>query len=83
MNLQVCRINLYTDLNNKVFNSSLISLHPEYIFYRDGNNVIKTVHTKGPGKCVGLYMMSEYSGFILVNRNTLGPSIFIKNKCGQ
>ena len=31
-------------------------------------------HTKGPGKCVGLYvMMSEHSGFILVNRNTLGP----------
>jgi hypothetical protein len=31
------------------------------------------LHTKGPGKCVGLYRMSEYSGFILVNRNTLGP----------
>ena len=30
-------------------------------------------HTKGPGKCVGLYRMSEYSGFILVNRNTLEP----------
>ena len=29
-------------------------------------------HTKGPGKCVGLNRMSEYSGFILVNRNTLG-----------
>ena len=28
--------------------------------------------TKGPGTCVGLYRMSEYSGFILVNRNTLG-----------
>jgi hypothetical protein len=24
-------------------------------------------------KCVGLYRMSEYSGFILVNKNTLGP----------
>ena len=22
-------------------------------------------HTKGPGKCVGMYRMSEYSGFIL------------------
>ena len=32
-------------------------------------------HTKGPGKCVGLYRMSEYSGFILVNRNSLEPSI--------
>ena len=30
-------------------------------------------HTKGLGKCVRLYNMSEYSGFILVNRNTLGP----------
>jgi hypothetical protein len=29
-------------------------------------------HTKGSGKCVGLYKMTEYSGFILVNRNTLG-----------
>jgi hypothetical protein len=33
-----------------------------------GNCVIR--HTKGPGKWVGLYRMSEYSGFILVNRNT-------------
>jgi hypothetical protein len=30
-------------------------------------------HTKGTGKCVGLYRVSEYSGFILVDRNTLGP----------
>jgi hypothetical protein len=30
-------------------------------------------HTKGPGKCVGLYRISEYSGFILAKRNTLGP----------
>ena len=30
-------------------------------------------HTKGPGKCVGLYRMSEYSDFSLVNRNTFGP----------
>jgi hypothetical protein len=34
-------------------------------------------HTKGPGKCVGLYRMSEYSGFILVNRISLGPYIFV------
>ena len=34
-------------------------------------------HTKGPGKCVTLYRMSEYSDFILVNRNTLGPYIFV------
>jgi hypothetical protein len=30
-------------------------------------------HTKGPGKCVWLYGISEYLGFILVNRNTLRP----------
>jgi len=30
-------------------------------------------HTKGPGKCVGLYRILQYSGFILVNRYTLGP----------
>ena len=30
-------------------------------------------HTKGPGKCVGLDRMSEYSSFIYVNRTTLGP----------
>ena len=29
--------------------------------------------TKGPGKCVGLYRMSEHSGLILANRNNLGP----------
>jgi hypothetical protein len=34
-------------------------------------------HTKGPGKCVGLYMMSEFSCFILVNRYTLWPKIFV------
>jgi hypothetical protein len=34
-------------------------------------------HTKGPGKCVELYRMSKYSGFILVNRNTLGSYIFV------
>ena len=27
---------------------------------------------QGPGKCVVSYRMSEYSSFILVNRNTLG-----------
>ena len=30
-------------------------------------------NTKALGKCVGLYSMSEYSGFILGNQNTLGP----------
>ena len=34
-------------------------------------------HTNGPGKCVGLYRISEYSHFILVNRNTFGPYIFV------
>ena len=36
------------------------------------------IHTMGPGKCVGLYRMLEYSGFILVNRNTLGPYFFVR-----
>ena len=31
------------------------------------------MHTKGPGKRVGLYRMLKYSGFILVHKNTLGP----------
>ena len=31
----------------------------------------------GPGKCVGLYRMLKYSGFILVNTNTLTPSFFV------
>jgi hypothetical protein len=35
-------------------------------------------HTKGPGKCVGLYRISEYSGFHLVNRYTLGSYIFVR-----
>jgi len=30
-------------------------------------------HTKGSGKCVWSYRILEYSGFILVNRITLGP----------
>ena len=34
-------------------------------------------HNKGRGKCVRLYRMSEYSGCILVNRNTLGPYTFV------
>ena len=34
-------------------------------------------HNREPGKCVWLCRMSEYSGFILVNRNTLGSQIFV------
>jgi hypothetical protein len=30
-------------------------------------------HIKGAGICVGLHMMLENSGFILVNRYTYGP----------
>ena len=37
------------------------------------------LHTKGPGKCVGLYRMLEYSGFILVNRNYLGQYYFVRS----
>jgi hypothetical protein len=36
------------------------------------------IFIKGPKKCVGLYRMLEYSGFILVNRNNLGPSFFVR-----
>ena len=35
-------------------------------------------HTKGPGKCGRLYRMSDISGFILVNRNTLWPEFFVR-----
>jgi hypothetical protein len=31
-----------------------------------------------PGKCVGVYRISNTQVFILVNRNTLGPQIFVK-----
>ena len=41
--------------------SSSISLYSAICLFR---------HTKGSGKYLGLYKMSEYSGFILVNRNT-------------
>jgi hypothetical protein len=33
----------------------------------------RVLELKGHRKCVWLYRMSEYSGFILVNRNTLWP----------
>ena len=32
---------------------------------------------QGTVKCLRLYRMSEYSGFILVNKNTLGPKFFV------
>jgi hypothetical protein len=46
-------------------------LHIIHLYIYSGTCLIQ--HTNGPGKCVGLYRMSEYSGFNLVNRNTLGP----------
>jgi hypothetical protein len=46
--------------------------------YYSGTCLIQ--HTKEPQKYVELYRMSEYSGFILVNRNTLGPQIFVSCK---
>ena len=42
-----------------------------YYYYYSGTCLIR--HNRRPVKCVGLDRMSEYSGFILVNRNTLGP----------
>jgi hypothetical protein len=56
LNLQVCRINFCTDLNNKVFNSSLISLHhcltiqavqiPVGSFYNIGDRKTIIIRTK-------------------------------------
>jgi hypothetical protein len=40
-----------------------------YIYINIYNGTCLIRHTKGPGKCVVSYRMSEYSGFILVNRN--------------
>jgi hypothetical protein len=39
---------------------------------------VEPVLSDTPGKCVELYRMSEYSDFILVSRNTLGPEIFVE-----
>jgi hypothetical protein len=47
---------------------------PALISIYSGTSLIR--HTNEPGKCMELYRMLEYSGFILVNRNTLGPYIF-------
>ena len=49
------------------------SCHPFILFLYSGTCLIR--HTKAPGKCIGLYRMSEYACFILVNRNSLGPLI--------
>jgi hypothetical protein len=43
-------------------------LCPILPFLYSGTCLIR--HTKGPGKCVGLNRMSEYSYFFLANRNT-------------
>jgi hypothetical protein len=45
------------------------------IYIYSGTYLIR--HTMGQGKCVRLYRMSEYLGFILVNINTLGSYIFV------
>ena len=46
-----------------------------YIVLYSGTCLIR--HTKGPEKCIRLYRILEFSGFISVNRNTLGPYIFV------
>jgi hypothetical protein len=48
-----------------------VSVDSDITGYYSGTCLIR--HTKGPGKCVGFYRMSECSDFILVNRNTFGP----------
>ena len=52
-------------------NILLLSIHWTICWIYSGTCLIR--HIKRPGKCVGLYRMSEYSGLILVNRNTFGP----------
>ena len=51
----------------------MLSIASRMRFIYSGTCLIR--HAKGPGKCVGLDRMSEYSGFILVNKNT-GPNPF-------
>ena len=48
----------------------------DHLYIYSGTCLIR--HTKGPGKYIGLYRMSEYSGFISVNRDTLGLLIFVR-----
>jgi len=53
--------------------------YPTHQWTREMCRIVQDVRTcliryiNGPGKCVGLHRMSEYSGFTLVNINTLGP----------
>ena len=56
-----------------IFNLLLLDDTHTYIFIYICCGTCLIRHTKGPWKCVGLYRMSEYSGFILVNRTKLGP----------
>ena len=65
--------------------STIFQLYSNGLFYswsyilEDNNLYIGTCliwHTKGSGKCVGLYRIPECSVFILFNRNTLEPWIF-------
>ena len=49
----------------------------EFIFIYRYSRTCLIRHIKGPRKCVRLYRMSKNSGSILVNRNTLGPYIFV------
>ena len=49
------------------------NLYMGKLYYKTYCESCLTQHTKGPGKCVRLYGMTQYSGSILVNRYTLGP----------
>ena len=77
--VQVVTVTIFVWLNLKPHWSTLIfkhifiaiSLHTMY----SGTCLIW--HTKGLGKGVGLYRMSEHSDFILVNRNTFGLYTFV------
>jgi hypothetical protein len=62
--LDDCFIIWNSDIPVEIFHTELNSLNDQIFLIQ---------HEKEPVKCVGLYSMSEYSGFISVNRTTLGP----------
>jgi hypothetical protein len=65
--------NYFKSTQNEMFNTILLTSElltiTVYQYYHSLNKLIYNGtclirHTKGPGKCVGLYRMSEYSGLI-------------------
>ena len=58
-----------------IYFKGIVNKKYKTFIYMSGIYLIR--HTKGPEKCVGLYRMSGYPGFILVNKNILGPLFFV------